>query len=657
MHLKITFALCLLLVQTSIIKAQQTIHKDSFKVINLDYQGLEQVKAAVNASNYNTAAAALLTYFRRLEKFKTPDLGSDAQTINLGKPDSITISVADNALQHRFKPQEANGYFDFGKDINWQLWPVKDHEFRFQLHRLNWWLAMGLAYRGSGNEAYTKEWMLQFLDWGKKNPVGLSAETDSYVWRPLEVSARIQSMANAFSLFLYSPNFTPEFLMQFLNGYYQQADYLVKHYAAEGNHRLFEAQRSLLAGGFFPEYKDAPIWRKRGIDVLVEEIKKQVYPDGVQWELSPVYHAATIDIFVNALRDAKKAGIDKEFPASYQQTIEKMAMAFINITFPNYNQPMYGDSWLREKEFRLKQYNSWSAAFPQNPFIKYFASDRREGKKPDWLSNALTTAGFYTFRNGWDSTATILMLKASPPGEFHAQPDNGTFELWANGRNFTPDAGSFVYNGEGILKEKRAWYRQTRVHSTLTLNNENMVITKAQQQKWQTGKNLDILTYTNPSYKNLSHQRSVLFIDQKYFSIIDKAIGNATGKLGTHFQLKEDSKLVYDKAAKRVYTSYTDGNNLLIQNLNKDEITLTEEAGKVSYSYGKELDRPAFVFEKAKTGNEMASFISILYPFDGAKTPEISIKTNDGNDFEKGNINITLTINGKKNEIKATLNQ
>ncbi|MNX33039.1 Heparin-sulfate lyase precursor [compost metagenome] len=184
-----------------------------------------------------------------------------------------------------------------------------------------------------------------------------------------------------------------------------------------------------------------------------------------------------------------------------------------------------------------------------------------------------------------------------------------------------------------------------------------MVITKAQQQKWQTGKNLDILTYTNPSYKNLSHQRSVLFIDQKYFLIIDKAIGNATGKLGTHFQLKEDSKPVYDKAAKRVYTSYTDGNNLLIQNLNKDEITLTEEAGKVSYSYGKELDRPAFVFEKAKTGNEMASFISILYPFDGAKTPEISIKTNDGNDFEKGNINITLTINGKKNEIKATLNQ
>ena len=128
-----------------------------------------------------------------------------------------------------------------------------------------------------------------------------------------------------------------------------------------------------------------------------------------------------------------------------------------------------------------------------------------------------------------------------------------------------------------------------------------MVITKAQQNKWETGKNLDILTYTNPSYTDLNHQRTILFIDQKYFLIIDKAIGKATGNLGVHFQLKEDSKPVFDKVKNTVYTTYEDGNNLLIQSLNTDKVVLNEEEGKVSYAYAKEMARPAFVFEKKKT--------------------------------------------------------
>ena len=247
------------------------------------------------------------------------------------------------------------------------------------------------------------------------------------------------------------------------------------------------------------------------------------------------------------------------------------------------------------------------------------------------------------------------MLKAGPPGEFHAQPDNGTFELWVKGRNFTPDAGCYVYSGDAEITKMRNWYRQTRVHSTLTLDNQNMVITKAQENKWETGKNLDILTYTNPSYADLNHQRSVLFIDHNYFLIIDKAIGKATGNLGIHFQLKEDSNPVFDKIKNRVYTTYADGNNLLIQSLNTDKVALNEEEGKVSYAYQKELKRPAFVFEKTKNDDKTQQFISVVYPYNGDKAPEISIKVNAGNDFEKGNIDLSLSINGEKTDLKTKI--
>lgn len=641
---------------SGVMAQEQPVTKDSFAPVNLNYSGLEKVKNAYTASKYDEAAQELLKYYREKSGRKGPDFSNAEKMVDNKSPlDKATKMAADSALIHHFQPQKGYGFFDYGKDINWQFWPVKDNEVRWQLHRVKWWQSMALAYNNSKNEKYAKEWMLQFADWAKKNPLGLSEDNDRYAWRPLEVSDRLQSLVPTFAIFINSPQFSPQFLMYFLNNYHEQAKYLPTHYAAEGNHRLFEAQRELFAGTSFPEFKEAAAWRKSGIEVLNAEIQKQVYPDGVQYELSPVYHAGAIDIFLNAYRTAQKAAVANEFPETYKQTVEKMIMAFISITFPNYNQPMFGDSWLADKKFRIQQFQSWLDVFPKNDAIRYFATDGKEGKRPDFLSKGLSTAGFYTFRNGWSNASTIMILKASPPGEFHAQPDNGTFELWVNGRNFTPDAGCYVYSGDEEITKKRNWYRQTRVHSTLTLNNQNMVITKAQQNKWETGKNLDVLTYTNPSYADLNHQRSVLFIDQKYFLIIDEAIGKATGNLGVHFQLKEDSKPVFDKSNNKVYTTYSDGNNLLIQSLNAEKVNLNEEEGKVSYLYNQEMPRPAFVFEKPKSDIKTQSFVSIVYPFDGDKAPEITVKENAGNQYEKGIIDLTFTINGKKSIVKTSI--
>ncbi|PIF70321.1 heparin-sulfate lyase HepC [Flavobacterium sp. 2] len=656
-NLKNIISILFLSLTTSFVNAQETlIKKENFDVVNLNYAGLEKAKKLFDAAQYNEAAKELLSYYRNRKNIKHPDFNvGDADRFKGKDVGKANQEKADNALQHKFQPIKGYSYFDYGADIDWNYWPIKDNEMRWQLHRVNWWQPMGIVYRSTGDEKYAKEWIAQFRDWEKKNPLGLSKDNDRYAWRPLEVSDRVQSLPGTFNLFVSSPNFTPAFLMEFLNCYAKQASYIPAHYTKDGNHLLFEAQRILGAGAFFPELKEASEWRKSGIEILNREIKLQVLADGVQWELSPTYHVATIDIFLKAYNSAKMAGVEKEFPASYSKTIEKMILALINITFPNYNIPMFGDAWLVEKNARLKQFVVWSKAFPENEEIKYFATDGASGKLPSNLSNALSNGGFYTFRNGWNEQSTVMILKASPPGEFHAQPDNGTFELWNNGRNFMPDTGCYIYSGDAEVTKMRNWYRQTKVHNTLTLDNQNMVITKAKEEKWQTGQNLDILTYTNPSYKDLNHKRSVLFINKKYFLIIDKAVGNAVGKLGIHFQLKEDSKPFFDKTNNKVYTTYEDGNNLLIQSLNSDKITLTEEDGKVSYAYGKETPRPAFVFEKNKIDNKTQDFISIVYPYNGSKAPEISIKPNADHNLEKGIVSLTISIDGKKSDIKTSL--
>jgi heparan-sulfate lyase len=639
--------LCGYLILISVCKAQEApVTAESFSIVNLDYPGLEKVKSNFEAKKYADAAKALLEYYRVRPDLKDRNFLNAAKSISAANQEK-----ADNSLLHKFQPHKGYAFFDYGKDINWQLWPVKDNEVRWQLHRVTWWEPMGLAYRKSGHEAYAKEWVNQFRDWVKKNPIGLSADNDRYAWRALEISERLNSLPGTFGLFISSPNFSPAFLMDFLQSYNQQAEVLPTRYAEEGNHRLFEAQRELAAGAFFPELKAAPAWRKSGTGILNTEIKKQVFSDGMQWELAPGYHNAMISTFLSGLRAAQQAGLEKEFPASYKATIEKMVLATINFSFPDYTFPMFGDAWLTQKSAMLKQYKNWATAFPDNQVIQYFASEGQKGTLPAYLSKGLTDAGFYTFRNGWDMKSTVMVLKASPPGEFHAQPDNGTFELWIKGRNFMPDAGCFVYSGDVEINKLRDEYRQTKMHNTLTLNDQNMVITKAKLEKWESSDQLSVLTYANPSYSNMDHQRSVLFVDQQYFLIIDKAIGTATGKLAVRFHLKEDSKPVYNKSTNTVYTTYADGNNILIQSLNADPITLLEEESKVSYEYRKEMKRPALGFEKGKPDGKTQSFISIIYPYSSSKAPVISLKENQGNDYANGKLNITLSIDGKARKI------
>ena len=328
-----------------------------------------------------------------------------------------------------------------------------------------------------------------------------------------------------------------------------------------------------------------------------------------------------------------------------------MIMAYMNFMLPDYQSPMFGDSWMGEKAAKMKQYAGWSKVFPDNEAIRYFATDGKEGKHPSYLSKGLTTAGFYTFRNGWNTKSTVMVLKASPPGKVHAQPDNGTFELYIKGRNFMPDAGVFVYSGDAEIMQLRDWYRQTWIHNTLTLDNKNMVITKAQLNKWETSKHLDVLTYTNPSYEHMDHKRSVLFVDQQYFVIIDQAFGAARGNVGVHFQLKEDSKPVVDQKNNTIATTYADGNNLLLYSPSG---TMKEELGKVSYAYRQESIRPAYVFEKQKS-DAPVYFMSVLYPFEGNKAPAVTITENAGNDFANGKLNLTITINGVQKKIEVNI--
>jgi heparan-sulfate lyase len=267
---------------------------------------------------------------------------------------------------------------------------------------------------------------------------------------------------------------------------------------------------------------------------------------------------------------------------------------------------MFGDDRPRSVQDTVRE---GAAAFPDNATLAFLAGDRQTPAPP--TAFALPDSGFYSLRSGWDRDAIHLLLKCGPDGGWHCQPDNGTFELYAFGRYLMPDSGCYLYSGDA---EGRKWFRQTRVHQTLTLDGRDSAY-KARKLLWQTGDRLDALVVENNSYADLLHRRAVLFIDKSFFLIVDDAIGAAAGDVDVHFQVAPGPATV-DAMRAAAHSAIADGANVLVQGLPQPGLALAEEEGQVSLAYGERQPRPAVRFRQTKAaGTQAVRFVTAVVPY------------------------------------------
>lgn len=608
--------------------------------LDLSKPGLEKVK---QSSSNPEAAEELLNYYKArnsVEHFidrknKTGSFGNCA--------DKKDFEMADNALRHIFVGQSAYPPYFCGDDIDWGTRPVPDNEWVWQLNRMGFWDAMAKVYWHTGDEKYAKEWCLQLLDWTRKNP---RDKEHDYAWRSIEAGIRGHNWTGLYQRFIDSPHFTPDVLVAFLNSMFDHADFLMTVYRSKSNWGLMEAEGMAFIAITFPEFMDAEKWRTEAFRRLNNEITLQVYPDGHQRELAMGYHLGCINWFLRTLELAKMNNIKNAFPESYLKTVEKMCEMPMKLCHPDGTNAQFGDAWAGRPGQHSGRFLEWAEKFDRDDFL-FFATSGKEGKKPDSTAYALPQSGLYSMRSGWDKNAVCLVLKCGPDGGGHSQPDNGTFELYAGGRNLMPDAGSYIYSGD---PENRAWFRQTKVHQTLTLNGENSKYAP-KLILWQPGEQTDILVVENQSYDNLTHRRSVFFVGKEYFVIVDEATGGATGDVDIHFQLAPGAA-IFNRDNFSVLSDFKEDWNVLVQTNTQPGLQLMEEEGQVSFLYTKMEPRPAFCYRLEKgTNQEKIRFVTIVAPFEN-EIPNIKIEAvNDG----LSDLFIEINENGKRNRIGYSL--
>ena len=595
--------------------------EDVFALLDLERPGLEQVKGYCDAGQWDQAARALLSYYREREDVFIP--GQDAREAS-----QTDWLWADDALRHTFHVLE-DPVWNYGKDIDWTYWPVKNIEMRVQLHRQGWWTSLAKVYATSGQERYAREYVDEFRDWVKKNPyqpfeadehgtvssgsIHVDSPNTCFAWRPLEIGIRLLRWCRQFALLQDARSFTPAFLLDFLRAYHQQAAVLMQSFSSSGNHLIHQSSGIIRAGICFPEFREADAWVSAGAENLKREISRQSYPDGCHFELDPGYHIGVVQSYDDAIQVAFENNRKDLLPPECLEQLVRMTNYYLDYCYPDGTHPCFSDA-RRHDDLASRELLEHVAAYSDSPAaeqVRWFATGGAEGQAPAYHSAGHPDTGFYTFRDGWMDEAHIIMpIKATERGRWHAQPDFGTFELWAYGKILMPDAGAYTYSGDEEIERQRAYFKATARHNALTLDDRDYDDPQPKVLTWDPR---GYLCVEHQAYEGLTRRRSIRFEQQKYFVIEDEVSGPATGRLTLRCGLGRGT--VHEIApGQYAYRDGLAGLRIVMSGPEGAKISLDQDW--FSEAMHEKAERPVIRLDVPRSpGAGTQRFVTILYPF------------------------------------------
>lgn len=592
-------------------KENAVLNTAVFDQLNLDYPGLEKVKQYHEAGEDYLAASALLEYYRTRTNVINPNLSLVDVTYS-----DADLSKANYALEYRFY---VNGQLEdpaIGKPysvgkagaINWANNPKgTSAEYQKQLHRHQWFIPQAKVYRGTHDEKYINSWIEVYGDWIVQNPKPEAGPIDEGPWWQLQVATRVLDQVQLLDYYKTSSNFTPEWLTTFLVSFAEQADFLQAYpYKSGGNILITQANALATAGTLMPEFKNAENWKNKGNEILNTEIQ-QFLADGWHKEFSLHYHIGVIDNFYEAMKLANANGQSVEFKDALRKAVEVV----MHFTYPNFFAkgsssdseekldqivPMFNDSWNKTRSILTKNFKKYSEMFPESDELKYMATSGNggasQGNTPGNEMKLFEDAGFYIMRNGWVPESTVMIFSnnkfndesTSFASYSHNQPDNGTFELYINKRNFFPDSGVCAYeSSDKTIQGYRNWHRKTMHHNTLTLDDRNCEKADGKLLQSETKGNVETLVFENQSYPNMRHRRAVFYVNKEFFVLVDEGIGSAAGSANLSFNLcRYESEVEYDANEMGAHTTFTD-NNIVVRTFTNETATFNEMEGRVAY--------------------------------------------------------------------------
>ena len=347
----------------------------------------------------------------------------------------------DNQFLARFSSKELMEdrvtFLHESETISWEgAWHVesRSHLWNFNLHYFEYLHPMAKAFLDTGDRKYLDKTARMIRGWIAANP----ADRGGDGWSAYTISLRLTNWLGY--LAAVGGELDDDFRRNMEDSVFAQYAHLSTHLEKDilGNHYFENLKTLVLCALYFHD----EVFLPAALANFRRECREQILPDGMHFELSPMYHKIVLEGLLRvsiALREAGMADVP----------LEAMAQNMLDAAFTKEDgltrTPLFndsGDNVAKSMESIL------SAA-------------KRLGLTPE-RKNELPDSGYYFLKKGkWK---LIVDAGAAGPDYIpgHAHCDAMSFELFREGQPVLVNCGTYAYQCA-----ERHYFRSTQAHNTV----------------------------------------------------------------------------------------------------------------------------------------------------------------------------------------------
>ncbi|MBE6771514.1 MAG: hypothetical protein E7547_05140 [Ruminococcaceae bacterium] len=393
--------------------------------------------------------------------------------------------------------------------------------YRFNLYYFEYAVVLGAEYSKTKNVEILNVFKRLYEDYLKEKPA----------LHPYVISLHLPNILIAMEFF--GNALDEDFRNKVYTELFIQYKYLLSHFEKHllANHYFENLKAAVIASYFFGDDKVC----RKSVKLLHSQVKEQILPDGVHFELSPMYHKIILEDLLRIAKLSQSEG----FPECdwIKPVIQNMLDAMASMEKGFSRTPLFNDSGNNVAK------SAQSIEIACKDVLGIFPRYKEE----------LVSSGYYKFYNG-----KIAMMfdagKIGPdynPGHGHC--DCLSFEVCVDGKPLFVNSGTYEYQGD-----MRKYFRSTRAHNTLTVGSREQSECWGEHRVGNRIKNIKVTkkgSCIDSEYKNCfgdKHMRTVL-LENGILTVEDLVVSPLNETVHSYLHLADGYTCKADKESITVY--------------------------------------------------------------------------------------------------------
>ncbi len=366
------------------------------------------------------------------------------------------------------------------KNLDWDTICNDDEEWCFMLNRMDYLSYLIISYLATNEIKYIEKTKYFINDWiDKHNIINKAPST-----RTLDTAIRIMNWINACIVLEHTDNISNDELLKICNSIFKQIKFLKNNYLTKYKTSNWGSIQTTVIVSILPiliqDYKKNNLY-KWAYNELMLQLSIQVYPDGMFWEQSTMYHVEVLNYSMTAM--FYHLFFNKNKKEKWMKNVEALADSLFYQLTPNFEIEAFGDS---DRVVCKDVFHRASVLFEKSEYkyagdINYdieslymfgcnFADKYKSinTKTPKKLTYDGVDSGMYIIRSSFDKNASFTMFTNGSLGSGHGHSDNLHISIIHKGEFILIDAGRFTYREDHPL---RIELKSCLGHNGITLNN------------------------------------------------------------------------------------------------------------------------------------------------------------------------------------------